>query len=217
MKNDKAKAYKAYVAQEGEMPSFDPNQANLGGLMPEAPQTEGTVEPQAASAFDALAALTDEELLHACKPRLCAVCPVQKEATETKLRSLAEVDNARKRMAREKEDFSRFAAEGVLADIVPSLDNLDLALRHATPDEACKNFVLGVDMTRKLLLESLKKHGLETVGVVGEEFNPALHEAVGLEDFPGVEENHVGKLLGLGYKLHERLLRPARVVVCKRG
>ncbi|WP_439328862.1 nucleotide exchange factor GrpE [Desulfovibrio cuneatus] len=185
--------------------------------MPEAPQTEGTVEPQAASAFDALAALTDEELLHACKPRLCAVCPVQKEATETKLRSLAEVDNARKRMAREKEDFSRFAAEGVLADIVPSLDNLDLALRHATPDEACKNFVLGVDMTRKLLLESLKKHGLETVGVVGEEFNPALHEAVGLEDFPGVEENHVGKLLGLGYKLHERLLRPARVVVCKRG
>ncbi len=161
--------------------------------------------------------ISDEELMALCRPRLCSQCLVAKEANEQRLRALAEVDNARKRMAREKEEQVRYAAEAVLQDIIPALDNLELALHHASKDEVCKNFVIGVDMTNKILLDSLKKHGLEKVGMVGETFDPVIHEAVGMEDVADIPDGHVGALLSCGYKLKERLLRPARVVVCKKA
>jgi len=74
-----------------------------------------------------------------------------------------------------------------------------------------------VQMTRKLLLEALAKHGLAQAGAIGEEFNPAMHEAVGMADAPDVADNHICSLLSNGYILNGRLLRPARVVVRKKG
>lgn len=139
-----------------------------------------------------------------------------KEAEDARLRALAEVDNVRRRMAKEKEDFIKYSASSVLGDILPSIDNLELALEHARGQEACKNFVIGVDMTKKMLLESLKKHGLEPIGAVGDVFDPNLHEAVGMEPDPDVPDGAISKLLGTGYKLHDRLLRPARVIVSKK-
>lgn len=141
---------------------------------------------------------------------------LKKEAGEAKLRAMAEVDNIRKRLQREKEEAVRYAASSVLADILPSLDNLDLALEHAKGKEACKDFFIGVDMTRKLLLDALKKHGLEPVGCLGDEFDPNFHEAVGMNAHPDYADNHVCGLMSKGYKLNDRLLRPARVVVSKK-
>ncbi len=215
-------AHEAYTAHDGELPPFVPGATGgspLGELFPEGL----SLEPEGAHGQDtgvghslAVSAMSDEELLAVCKPRLCGSCPVQKEADDSRLRALAEVDNARKRMAREKEEYVRYAGEAVLADILPSLDNLDLALQHATQEDVCKNFVVGVEMTKKLLLDALKKHGLERAGTVGEPFDPALHEAVGMTDDENVPDGHVCALLSCGYRLHSRLLRPARVVVCKK-
>ncbi|MDR2487963.1 MAG: nucleotide exchange factor GrpE [Desulfovibrio sp.] len=163
-----------------------------------------------------LAHVAKEALQSACLARLCPECQVKKEADDVRLRSLAELDNAKKRLARERDEQARFAAEAVLADIIPSLDNLDLALLHAGDNNSCKDLLVGVQMTRKLLFETLQKHGLKIVGAVGEPFDPAVHEAVGMTDSPDTPNGHVCALVSKGYTLRERLLQPARVVVCKK-
>lgn len=139
------------------------------------------------------------------------------EAEDTRLRALAECDNLRKRLLREKEESGRYIASAVLSDILPALDNLDLALEHAGNNEACKDLITGVEMTRKLLLDSLKRHGLTPVGETGEAFDPGLHEAVSMVSRPDLPEGSIAVLLSKGYKLHDRLLRPARVTVCKQS
>ncbi len=134
---------------------------------------------------------------------------------DDKLRALAEMENTKRRLTREKEEFQKFAVEGVLADLLPVLDNLDMALAYAEKSEACKGFVQGVEMTRKVFLDILAGHGLEPTGGVGEEFNPEWHEAVGAEPNKNVPENHVCQLLQKGYKLKGRLLRPAKVLISR--
>ena len=170
------------------------------------------VEPEATLA---LPGVSDAELVKACQERVCPFCPEKEEAESVRLRALAEIDNTRKRLVREKEEHIRYASENVLSDILPALDTLDLALTHAPRDEVSKNFVMGVDMTRTLFLESLARHGLTQVGQLGEPFDPAIHEAVETEAHSGYEDNTVCALVSKGYRLKDRLLRPARVVVCK--
>ncbi|MDR1685709.1 MAG: nucleotide exchange factor GrpE [Desulfovibrio sp.] len=211
-----------------EMPSYEPSRSYnpLGDFPDDAlfalqedragEPRELREQPEQHGTGDMQAPFSDEALATFCRERICPACPEKKEADEERLRAAADLDNARKRLAREREEHARFAAEAVLSGIIPSLDNLDLALQHAAPDAACKNFVTGVRMTRKLMGDALAAHGLEQLGQVGEEFDPAVHEAVGTEDFPDVAAGCVGKLLTAGYKLHERLLRPARVLVCKK-
>ena len=224
-----AKGRAAYAAQEQEAPPPQPagfgDQAgsptgpglgSIGGLFAGEPQTggEGTFPT---GAEDLLSFTPDERLREECQKRLCPVCPQKKEFEDAHLRALAELDNAKKRLTREREEQVRFAAESILSDIIPSLDNLDLALQHSGNYKGCKDFVVGVQMTRKLLLDALARHGLAQAGAVGEEFDPALHEAVGMVNTPEVADNHICSLLVSGYTLHGRLLRPARVIVCKKG
>jgi molecular chaperone GrpE len=136
-------------------------------------------------------------------------------AEDKRLRALAECDNLKKRLIKEKEEFVRFAAEGVLADLLPVLDNLDLALAHGRTVPACKDVVMGVDMTRKVFLDILARHGLEACGAAGDEFDPALHEAVGMQPAgeSAIAANHVLQVMQAGYRLRGRLLRPAKVLV----
>ena len=135
------------------------------------------------------------------------------EAEENRLRMAAEMDNFQKRLKREHEEQVRYAAEKVLSDLLPSLDNLELALQYGSTNEVCKDMVQGVAMTHKLLLEAISKHGLNPVGEEGEEFNPALHEAVGFDARPEFAPQSVTRVLQRGYKLGDRLLRPAKVMV----
>ncbi|MDY7001153.1 MAG: nucleotide exchange factor GrpE [Thermodesulfobacteriota bacterium] len=178
-------------------------------------QTNEEAGPDAAESAFADISLSDEELRALCKKRLCENCPEKTEADNIRLRALAEMENLRKRLAREKEDFCKFASEGVLADLLPILDNLGLALEHGRGVTACKDLTLGVEMTQKIFQEALKKHGLEPVGKEGEAFSPEIHEAVGQEEREDMEEGLVCKLLQTGYKLNNRTLRPAKVVVSK--
>ncbi len=145
----------------------------------------------------------------------CSYCQsTRKENSEMKIRFLAEMDNFKKRMQREKEENAKYASENVLQDIIPALDNLDLALQYANND-ACKDIIMGIQMTRKLLLDSLKNHGLEQINAEKVEFDPNLHEAVGQEESDEVAPQYVIKTLQKGYTLKDRLLRPAKVIVSK--
>lgn len=152
-----------------------------------------------------------------CKEHICPACPQKIEATEVQMRAMAEMENFKKRLKREHEEQLAYAAERVLADLLPSLDNLDLALRYGNSNDACKDMLMGVEMTHKLLLEAVKQHGLEPVGEIGQEFTPELHEALSFEIRDDMEEGLVSTLMQCGYKLKGRLLRPAKVCISKKA
>ncbi len=158
-----------------------------------------------------------ENLNELCLEHICPTCSVKDEADQTRLRALAEMENYKKRLAREHEEQLTYAAEKVLSSLLPSLDNLDLALQYGGKNEACKDMLMGIEMTRKLLLEAVKNHGLEPVGEVGEAFTPELHEGLIFESRDDMEENHVSNVMQRGYKLKGRLIRPAKVAISKKG
>jgi molecular chaperone GrpE len=160
--------------------------------------------------------LDDERFRQLCLERFCSDCPELAQKQDELLRVLADTDNFKKRLVREKEEFLKFAAEGVIADLLPVVDNLDLALIHGRENPACKDLVQGVEMTRSVFLDTMKRHGLELVGAEGQPFDPAQHEAVGHEERDDLEEGSVCRLLQKGYRLKDRLIRPARVLVSRK-
>lgn len=172
-------------------------------------ESEETVETEVS--------LSQEELEALCRESVCPGCDVHKEAETIRLRALADAENVKKRLQRESEEMKKYAGESILADLLPVLDNLDLALAHTDNlDAACKNFVIGVDMTRKLFLDAVKSHGLEAVDASrGSEFNPEVHEALGTVEEPDLENNQIAQIVQGGYFLKGRLLRPAKVMVNK--
>ena len=178
---------------------------------------EAPEEAVEASAETPELTLTEDELRVLCKERVCEQCPEKAGADDDRLRTLAEMENMRKRLAREKEEHTKYATESVLADLLPVLDNLDLALDHAPSDECCRGFVTGVDMTRKVFTDILARHGMEPVGEVGQEFSPEMHEAVGQEPRADMAPGLVCQLMQRGWKLRGRTLRPARVMVSAEG
>ncbi len=131
------------------------------------------------------------------------------------LRSRAELDNYRKRVAREKEDAIRYANLSLLERILPVVDNFDLGLQAARTAEDAAAVVSGLDMVRKQLADFLRDQGVDAIDAEGQPFDPNLHEAMGSEASPDVPEGSVVRQLRKGYKLKDRLLRPASVFVSK--
>ena len=161
--------------------------------------------------------ISDEELKKLCQERICPDCPEKKSMMDQILRVKADADNFRKRMEREKEMFCKYATEKVLEDILPVIDNLELAIQHGKQVSECKDLVQGVEMTIKMLLDTLKKHGLEKIETKeGDRFDPAVHEALAEEEREDLETGMISKVMQGGYKIKDRVLRPARVFVAKK-
>ena len=135
------------------------------------------------------------------------------ELKKDNLRVLADSENFKKRLLREKEEYFKFATSAILEEIIPVMDNLDLALAHGRQADACKDLVTGVEMTMNIFLDTMKKHGLEQIAAVDVPFDPARHEALGQVERDDVDENTVCQMLQKGYLLKEWLLRPAKVGV----
>jgi len=154
-----------------------------------------------------------ENLEALCREFICPACPAKAEADDSRLRSLAEMENFKRRLQREAEEKGKYANEAVLADLLPILDSLDLAVQYAQDKES--TLLQGVIMTRKLLLDALKPHGLHPIGEQGEAFDPELHEALGEEERGDLPPLHIAGLMQRGYKLKDRLLRPAKVMVSR--
>ena len=179
------------------------------------PQTE--MERTEAEEAAAESSETPEKTLEEqCRETVCPTCTVKTEADDARLRALAEMDNFKKRLQRDHDEYMRYASEPVLKDLLPALDSLDLAIQYGGNDEACKSLLTGVSMTRKLILDALKNHGFDVAGEVGEPFNPDVHEAVSYEDRDDMEPGCVSTLHQRGYRLKDRLLRPAKVSVSRK-
>jgi molecular chaperone GrpE len=133
------------------------------------------------------------------------------------LRTTADFDNFRKRAAREKHDAIRFAGESLLTKLVPVLDAFDMALAAAqnSKGETAQSLQTGVNMVYQQLKGALVEAGLEEIDATGMTFDPNFHEAVGQKETADMPEGQVVQQLRKGYKLRERLLRPATVIVAK--
>jgi len=136
------------------------------------------------------------------------------------LRAVAEAENVRRRADKERVDTLKFAASGLARELLPVVDNLRRAL-DSVPEESrgenevLKNLLVGVEMTEKMLLDALGKSQIVKIDPLDEKFNYAEHQAI--QEVPGTGKpaGTVVQVLQPGYKLHDRLLRPAMVLVAK--
>ena len=138
-----------------------------------------------------------------------------KNSYERYLRQAAELDNFKKRTARERDETTRFANEALIKDLLPVVDNLERAVAHASGGGNGKPLVEGVEMVLKTLLDVLMKHGVVQITALGQLFDPSKHEAMAQVESDTHEPNSVVDELHKGYMLRDRLLRPALVSVAK--
>ena len=125
----------------------------------------------------------------------------------------AEFENQRKRSAREQQEFRDYALANALASLLPVMDGLDLALKNSAGEKT--EIRSGVELVRKQFADALAKLGLREIPAEGEPFDPQLHQAVEMVDSDRVPDHHVLQELQRGYKLKDRLLRPAMVRVAR--
>lgn len=126
------------------------------------------------------------------------------------IRTLADFDNYRKRAERERQDMRRYALLEPMRELVEVVDNLERAAAAAGSADDLKQ---GVDMILRQLGDFLRRHGVVPIEAEGQPFDPAFHEAVSRQESDEIDEPTVAHELQKGYRLHERLVRPARVVV----
>jgi len=183
------------ATEEMKADSRSPNTGDTGD--------EGRAEPEAASGNDPAGGESgrseSEELAR---------------TREAMLRLKAEMDNREKRLEREMAKSRKFALEAVMRDLVQVLDSMDQAISSADSENAQAAFE-GLELTRKQALQVLTSHGLEMLDPVGERFDPSWHEAMATQPSDEFEPDTVVQVLQKGYRLNERLIRPARVIVAK--
>jgi len=129
------------------------------------------------------------------------------------LRTAADFDNFRKRSTREKEDSIRYANTSLLGDLLPLIDNFELGLDAAKSAPKADAILLGLGMVARQFRDFLTSAGLEEVATEGAAFDPNVMESVGHENSDTVPEGHVLRSTRRGYKLRDRLLRPASVFI----
>ena len=144
------------------------------------------------------------------------VSEIDAREKDIQLRAQAEIQNIRRRAEQDVEKAHKFALEKFSKELLTVVDNLERgldALDKAVTDETTQVLVDGVEMTHKEFISTLGKFGVEAVGVVGEAFNPELHQAISMQPAEGIEPNHISVVLQKGYTLQGRVLRPAMVMV----
>jgi len=150
---------------------------------------------------------TEEDLLE--KERIRA-----QNMEDRYLRVNAEFENYKKRMIRESSDRFKFFNIDLIKELLPSLDNIERAISHAKSDNTdVESMIVGLEMVDKMTHEVFEKFGVTRVKTVGEEFDPNIHQAVGVDDSASVPDNKVVEECLGGYTLHGRIIRPAMVRV----
>ena len=142
----------------------------------------------------------------------------EKEAAENYdkfLRASAELDNYKKRIAKERTDLIKYGNETLVKDMLPIIDSLDRALEHAGNSEDFDAIIKGLTLVQEQFLGCLEKHGVERVQSTGKDFDPNGHEAMLQVESERHGENKIVEEFEKGYLLNGRLLRPARVSVSK--
>ena len=173
---------------------------------PASPESEGAAE-------NAPSTQPAPETIEARADRLQAEVDKMREQT---LRDRADMDNTRKRLQREKEEAVRYANGSLLEKLLPVMDNFELGLMEARRTSGEGSAVLiGMGMVQRQLEAFLAESGMTTIDATGQKFDPNLHEALGEEPSADVPEGNVLRQQRKGYKLRDRLLRPASVFISK--
>lgn len=176
----------------------EPSQTETTNTNPSPSPAPATTEPAQASSL--------EDQLTATKKEAAA-------NYDRYMRAVADLENFRKRTARDKDELRQFAAAGVVEDIIPILDTLSLGLAAAKQQTEVKPLVDGIGLVLEQFKSTLGRHGLKEVNPLGQAFDHNLHECISHQPNPEVPEEMVSQVVRLGYTLNGRLLRPASVVV----
>jgi molecular chaperone GrpE len=139
-----------------------------------------------------------------------------KERNDSLMRHVADVENFKKRLEKERADLRDFANESLIKELLPVVDNLELALNHSRQQEAGSALLEGVENVLKGFLQAITKFGVTPIQALGERFDPTFHNAVMQQKDDSVEDQTIIQELQKGYLLKNRLLRPAMVVVARK-
>jgi len=129
------------------------------------------------------------------------------------LRQAAEFDNYRKRVDRDKKDFAQYAAVDFVRDLLPIIDDFERALQTGAP--GAESYREGLELIHRALMDMLRKRGVTTIDAVGTDFDPQIHQAVAYEEAPEYGDGEVMEQFARGYRLGDKLIRPAMVKVAK--
>ncbi len=182
----------------------DGGEALLSGTEEALPPSEAGLEKE-----------TTESEIEALKKKLEEKEREARDYYDRLLRTAADFENYKKRAAREKEEWTKYANEDLMRAILPFVDNLERALNHARKTENNESIEEGVRLTLQQLLQTLSRFGLSPVESVGKPFDPTVHEAMIAVETDEHEPNQVIEEFQKGYFLKDRLLRPATVSVSK--
>jgi len=176
---------------------------------------EPTPEKKAAAGEDKACGKQSSE-----EEMMCKLQETEKTAAENfdkYVRVAAELENYKKRAIREKADAVQFGNENLLRDILPLVDNIDRAMDHACNSDDFDAFKKGLKMLQEQLLVCLQKHGVEQIEALGKDFDPHVHEAMLQVESQEHEQSKVVSEFEKGYLFNGRLLRPAKVSVCRKS
>ena len=179
-------------------------------------QSEPSVE-EAASDADATAAEMAESASSASEQQGQSLEEELKATQDRYLRLAAEFENYKKRVQKDQAEYTKYATERLLRELLPVLDNLQRALRHAQQSGGTNGLIEGVELTCKQYLEVLSRFGVRPIPSVGQPLDPAVHQAVATVDPKGQVPNTIVEEYEKGYYLHDRVLRPAMVTVAASG
>lgn len=135
---------------------------------------------------------------------------------DTAKRSQAEFENFRKRLQREADEAARYAGGALAKELLAPIDNLDRALAASGKSDEAVALAEGVKMTQQQIIAALEKFGIRPIEAQGKPFDPAEHEALMVTNDPKLDDNVVAQVFERGWRIHDRVLRPAKVVVNKK-
>ncbi|MBT6157470.1 MAG: nucleotide exchange factor GrpE [Planctomycetaceae bacterium] len=165
-----------------------------------------TADPATETSAEAPVELTLEEQLAACRNE-------SQEHYDQMLRARAELENVRKRAQKEQQEIRQFQSMSMIRDLLPTLDNLGRAIEAAGSSDSVDGLLQGVEMVRKQLADALARYSVKPIESVGKPFDPNLHEAV--QQLPSADYPAMTVLQEVerGYTLHDRVVRPSKVIV----
>lgn len=177
-------------------------------------QAEEQVDEQHEHAHEIIS--EDQEKINELELSLAAAQATVADQKDSVIRAKAEVDNVRRRSAQDVEKARKFALEKFAGELLPVVDNLERAIdAFDKEDESQKAMLEGIELTLSSFLSTLEKFDVKAINPQDQPFNPELHQAMSMQEVPGVAANTVIAVMQKGYELNGRLIRPAMVMVSK--
>jgi molecular chaperone GrpE len=176
---------------------------------------DDSAQPESMQPEDEAAAEAGSESKESTETQLAAAQAEIEKFKDRALRAQADFENFRKRSVREKEEAVRYANVDLLERLIPILDNFELGLSAARASAEGGAILAGMEMVARQLADFLRGYGVEPIAAEGEKFDPNVHDAVAQEESSDVPDGYVIRQHRRGFKLKDRLIRPAAVVVSK--